>query len=210
MKTFPRNVFMVIAVAAVAATGSTFAFSSVQAEPSSMTEEVGGMYGHAILTLRGADGVIKDYRQTDNLIMNEAKSEIIDRMFGTSISSHGTGNYNFIAIGNSSASSTDATLNALQGDKGSGTTCDGFADTAVGSESTPASPTVTINAVFGGGTASGSPDLNNSGCTDSAIVEAGLFDSAGGDMFARQTFSGIEITAPDTLTVEWVLTFSSS
>jgi len=77
--------------------GSTsFTTMSVGTDPVQMS-------GHAIITLADADGNIKAYRQTDNVVTNNGRNCVADELFGSTggalCNDPQTNDYTFIAIG---------------------------------------------------------------------------------------------------------------
>ncbi len=174
-----------------------------------------GMMGHITFTATDKDGNILSYIQTDNVIVNvgeDCTAESIFNVTTTGCAGTGThttkgvltngvadGGFTYVAIGTGSTGvgselSTDTALVAEDSrikDNGpsvvssTGLDADGLSKAVV-----------TVSTVF---TATGTPTIN----------ESGLFDSIVGgndNMLARQTFTGIPLTAGDKLTVEWEVT----
>ena len=154
------------------------------------------MSGHAIITLADADGNIKAYRQTDNVVTNNGRDCVADELFGT------TGgdlcdvvqstDYTFIGIGTGLGVFSLSETNTALGSEILSRT--GALDSQ--SEATVSTGTIkTIKGVFT--------------LTETATVdEVGLFDSAGeANMFSRlgisPVISGGEF---DIITITYVVT----
>jgi len=202
---------MLVAIVAVASGGFfTLVEQDTQATPLG-TSEQGQILGHVTLVLTDEDGTIKAYRQTDNAVYNNGFNQIIDDAFGSAACAGcqaTTADFDVIGIGTgivpAALSATDLTAPT-----GTATLCDRVAD-PTGATSVADSFLVTISASFGG--SASTADMANVACEGTAIIEAGLFNSATdatGEMFAAQAFSAINIASTtDVLTVTWELTFS--
>jgi hypothetical protein len=145
-------------------------------------KETVGIKGKLTLRLFDKDGNLKSEMTVPNLIMDVGKDYIASRiMQGTAtVMSH-------MAVGTSNANSTDSTLTAL--------------NTEIGrvalTSTTLADNVVEYEALFPAGTGTG------------ALVEAGIFNGAStGTMLCRTTFSVVNKSASDTLTINWVITIS--
>jgi len=153
--------------------------------------------GHIELVLTDADGNIKAYRQTDNLIVNNGVYATSDKLFGTSLAVNEQ-TFTLVGVGSGIIAPTinNNDVGGQISSKKTGTV------TSVTGSSTGAQ----IQAFFGAG------KLKN-GSGTIAITEAGLFDSltnASGLMYARQTFTAINAGSADSLTVTWSITFADS
>ncbi len=203
---------MLVAIVAVASGGFfTLVEQDTQATPSA-TSEQGKIMGHVTMVLTDEDGNIKAYRQTDNAVHDDGFNQIIDDAFGSAAcvgcQNVDTTDFDVIGIGTgivpAALSATDLTAPT-----GTATLCDRVAD-PTGATSVADSFLVTISASFGG--SASTADMANVACEGTAIIEAGLFNSATdatGEMFAAQAFSAINIASTtDVLTVTWELTFS--
>ncbi len=177
------------------------------------------MMGHITFTATDQDGNILSYIQTDNVIVNVGENCVAESIFnvtttgadecagiGTqtvpSAANNGVadGGFTFIGIGTGSAGlGTEAQddLALVTEDsriKANSTSVVSSTGTGAGSKAV-----VTLTGIF---TATGTPTIN----------ESGVFDSLGAgnnNMLARQTFTGIPLTAGDKLTVEWEVTIGS-
>ncbi|MFB5597751.1 MAG: hypothetical protein ACE5RJ_01865 [Nitrosopumilaceae archaeon] len=168
-----------------------------------------GMMGHIELTATDPDGNIKHYIQTDNTIVNIGENCLGELLFdvdmtgagdacdgstGITFGGHGssTNGFTFLAIGNNTGSTAELETNT-------------DLDTQVGSRVEEIGPSVTPST----GTSSSAEVILSEVFTPGAntISEAGLFDaSTGGNMLARQVFTGIPLGASDQLTVQWTIT----
>ncbi len=218
---------VLFAAAMVVGMATTSAFSTPLVIASSATvDNQFGMFGHITLTQTDADGNMKSYIQTDNVIVNIGENCVAETLFnvttvgafacagassplytGGPLNGINNDGFSFIAVGNSSASATPPV--AVETDTGltveNVTTTmarlDGSPTVTTESANTGSSAVVTLSAVF----------TSDGGISD--IDESGIFDeatfSAGDNMLARQTFTNIRLSAGDQLTVEWEITIGS-
>ena len=139
--------------------------------------------GDVALVLRDKHGNVKDTRNVKNLIVDSGLNFICDRMKNDE---------------------TAMTHMAL----GSGSTAAAAGDTSLGSQlgsrealdsDTVSSNTITYVASFEAGDATG------------AVTEAGIFNAAsGGTMLCRVTFSVVNKSADDSLSVSWQISLTAS
>ncbi len=176
-----------------------------------------GMMGHITLTATDQDGNILSYIQTDNLIVNVGENCVAESIFnvttanaflcdgaGAHIGGNGVadGGFTFIAIGtnNTAVAATDQALGNSTSEvsriKANSTSIVDSTGTQAGGNS---KAVVTLTGIF---TATGTPTITESGIFDKAMA-------ADENMLARQTFTGIPLTAGDKLTVEWEITIGS-
>jgi len=214
---------VLFAAAMIVGMATTSAFSTPLVIASSTTvDNQFGMLGHITLTQTDADGNMKSYIQTDNVIVNIGENCVAETLFnvtttdGThacanaSTALYNTGNgistagFNFVAVGDATGSPPAAALEtdiALNNENATGSTMDRKKVSPPGvtdSTGTGSSAKVTLSAVFtsDGGT--------------STVDESGVFDQiTTGNMLARQTFNEIVLSAGDQLTVEWEITIGS-
>ena len=187
---------MMVTVIAIAV-GAVYAFVPTNVPTQALKADGPKALGHIELVLADADGNVKAYRQTDNLVVNQGIYATSDKLFGTSLVA-GEGTFTFIAIGTSTGAPVvgDTNVGTQLSNKRTGTVTN-----VVG-----ASTGGQIQAFWAAG------KLKN-GSGTSAITEAGLFDSltnATGLMYARQTFTAINAGNSDSLTVTWSITFVDS
>ena len=194
---------MMVTAIAVSVTG-VYALTSTSVPTQDLKADGARLLGHVELTVHDADGNIKAYRQTDNLIVNQGLSEAVDKLFATSITGGGA-TFTFVGVGTGTTSAAAAQTNLIQqiSNKRTGT----VTGTGAG---TGASSNASIVAFWAAGKLA---NTTTTGGTTNAITEASLFDTLGnntGLMFARQTFSAINVGTSDSLTVTWTITFADS
>lgn len=184
----------------VVAVSSTGAFAFVDNETQSSTNGVAdstGLLGHIEIVVRDGEGNIKEYRQTDNKVVTVGLKAVSEALFGANWSiSPGTFAYIGVGTGATAPDATDTNLEFQRGNKHLGTV---ITDLTTGAN---------ISYEFA---ASGAGSLQNDTGTI-AITEATLHDSivnASGNMFARQTFTPVNVGQSDSLTVDWTITPSS-
>ncbi len=183
--------------------------------------ETGKMIGHVTYELRGVDGNIKHYFQSDNVIVDLgtdcAATAIFDTDDGSGICTlGGNGGFAFIAIGNATGKTAGATNVTLAiSDGGSANFGAGGGDEVVRSQNiidaliTPAVGTGADTTVSIASLPFTFTDLGTSG---TKITQSGLFDSAaGGNMFSIRDIPGIDgsglgVLTADTLSVTWTIT----
>lgn len=131
----------------------------------------------------GSDGVIKDSREVNNLVVTSGKTFIASRMVGTSsnVMSHmelGTGT-TAAAVGNTTLETVIASSRVAL------------------SSATSSTNVVTYVASFPAGTGTG------------AVTEAGIFNaSSSGTMLCRTVFSVVNKGADDAMSITWTITVS--
>lgn len=172
------------------------------------------MTGHVETILRDADGNIKEYRQSDNLITNNGENCVLKLLFqddgaGAGLGS-GTGTsrcigalnepWHVIALGTGSTAvnGTDFRLDTETSATGLGRAA---ATTKTWTNSTASTSTGSAQIVM-------ARTFTNTSGSQVTVTESGLFNSttiAGSGMFARQTFSGIAVNNNDSLTVQWTV-----
>jgi len=184
-----------------------------------------GMMGHITFTATDQDGNILSYIQTDNIIVNVGENCVAESTFnvttsgtdlcdgtGTQTVPLGTdngvadGGFTFIAIGNGTTLAVDETNQKLDKENFRIRANDTSVDSSGIAGSSEA--VVTLTGIFTANTTS-----------TLSITESGLFDKDeiffGGsgpldeNMLARQTFTAIDLTLGDKLTVEWEVTIGS-
>ena len=185
-------------------------------------QETGKMIGHVTYELRGADGNIKQYLQSDNVIVQDGTDCAAAAIFDTddAICSLGTDGFAYIAIGNAtkaSGATADPDDSALDesdggvaafgtgggGEMGRSVLIDADITAATATDQT----TVSIASepfVFDAANLDVGPN-------DTFVTQSGLFDSAtGGNMFSIRdippTATGLQVTEADTLSVTWTIT----
>lgn len=138
--------------------------------------------GKLTITLISEDGIVKEKRNVNNLVVTTGKNHIAARMSDTGIPAE----MSHMAIGDSDAATS-------------------VSDTTLASElarvaytsATDSDNTITYSALFGAGVGTG------------ALTEAGIFnDSSAGTMLSRTTFAEVNKLAGDTVTINWSITIS--
>ena len=186
--------------------------------------ETGLMIGHVTYEVRGPDGEIKHYFQSDNVIVDNGTDCAAQAVFDdvdTDVCTVGTnGGFAFIAIGNATGALAEATDTALDiSDGGSGAFDNGGGGEMARSAFIDADITAADNA--GGldtvvSIATTTPftfaDLGPAG---TSVTQSGLFDDGTaetGNMFAIRDISpgtgGLTVTNADTLSVTWTITLT--
>lgn len=197
-----QNLIIVAAISVIIALTSTLVV--LQGFHSSSGIQIDNMkgLGHVTLTLYGADGSIKAYRQTDNTIVNNGDNATVNKMFGVARTTTATvGTFNAVQVGTSNTAVTTADTK-LACDPN----CAGHKVVGATSISTATHGNVVLTTTFNPG------KITNS---SASIVEAGIFDNTAANlssnstnMFARQTFSSITVGSADTLTITWTINIS--
>jgi len=224
---------VLFAAAMVVGMATTSAFSTPHVIASSaIVDNQFGMLGHITLTQTDADGNMKSYIQTDNVIVNIGENCVAETLFnvttvgafacagassplytGGPLNGINNDGFSFIAVGNSSASATPPvaveTDTTLINENSTGTTMDrktGSPTVTTESTGVGSSAVVTLSAVFTSD--GGISDVDESGIFDEPTTTSGS-GGGPGDMLARQTFTNIRLSAGDQLTVEWEITIGS-
>jgi hypothetical protein len=215
MKISTTTLVLGVALTVVAGLFSSTIFGLVGTKNDAQTSAsaTGLITGHVITTVRDADGNIKEYRQSDNRIMNQGENCVAKMLFsgsggsatGTNVCvGQNTDGFRFVQIGNSTHADISNAYklgnphNATSFGSTSGLnikagTTNWFAN-STGSGTGTATET-RISALF-----------TNNAPNAQTVAEAGLFNSTDHQtnaMFARQTFSAITLNNGDQLTVEW-------
>jgi len=196
MNTLSKNVAILALTVVAISSGGAFAMIQDNEVPQTTSDDV-KVLGHVEVVARNADGEIKAYRQTDNLIVTNGFECAAQDLFGATQSGCGSiGIFDKIGVGTATAAAIlgDTDIGVLASNKR--IDADGVADSG--------QTGAVIDATWLANTLK-----NGTGTT--AIVESGLFDSitnSSGNMFARQTFTAINVGASDTLTVTWTVTFA--
>ncbi len=165
------------------------------AQTASTNMEAYPILGHITLVHKDANGNIKSYLQTDNVVTQKGENCVVSRMFnnpasGTADTCASPANFRGIAIGSGSAAATDA-------------------QTALTTEVLRNGATTFTITVAGSGAGAHAVLAKTFTGTTQTITEAGVFDNnaTAGNMLARQTFTGIPLAATDSLTINWDIKF---
>ena len=186
-----RTITLVISVGVFGFLLGTFGINS-DTDYSLQTESVMAM-GHLELVLKDTDGNIKQYQQTDNLVVNVGLNTMADLTFpDIDLNSNSTDSkFSYIALGTGISGPILSDT-----DLGTPSTCSRVQDTAVsGVAASGSGATITIDVTFSGA----------SGCT-ATFRDAVLANSlSGGEIFTRQNIL-ITLGASDFLDVTWDIT----
>lgn len=207
MKTSTTTIVLAVALTIVTGLFSSTIFGLIETKTSTGTNaDAAALFtGHVETVVRDADGNVKEYRQSDNLVVNNGENCASRLLFsddaaGATATGVCTGTltqgFNVIAIGTGTATAADADVRLTAESVGNGL------DRALATTRTLTNGT--------GGTeaqAQFSRTFTNTGAS-TTIAESGLFNSttsSTGGMFARQTFTGISLNTNDQLTVTWTI-----
>ena len=212
---------LVVGIAGFISLDAISATSFVTMKVASDVHETGKMIGHVTYELRGADGNIKHYVQSDNMIVDLgtdcAATAIFDTDDGSGICTlGGNGGFAFIAIGNATDKTAGATNVTLAiSDGGSANFGAGGGDEVARSQNiidaliTPAVGTSVDTTVSIASLPFRFDDLGS----NTLVTQSGLFDSAGfaaGNMFSIRDIppigTGLTVNNADTLSVTWTIT----
>jgi len=218
---------LVVGIAGFISLDAFSATSFVTMKAASNIHETSQMIGHVTYELRGADGNIKHYFQSDNVIVDKGTDCAATAIFDTSDGSvictlSAEGGFAFIAIGNATGATADVTDIALDISDGGFVNFDdptnfpnagdemarsGF----IGATITPAASPGTDTTVSIASPAFTFADLGPAG---TQITQSGLFDTSAlrtPSMFSLrdipgQSGTGLLVTNADTLSVTWTIT----
>jgi len=215
---------LVVGIAGFISLDAISATSFVTMKAASDIHETSQMIGHVTYELRGADGNIKHYFQSDNVIVDKgtdcAATAIFDTSDGSGICTlSAEGGFAFIAIGNATGATADVTDTALDISDGGfvnfNAVVPGGDEMArsgfIGATITPAASPGTDTTVS---IASGPFAFTDLGPAGTKITQSGLFDSGAlrtPNMFSirdipGQGGTGLAVTNADTLSVTWTIT----
>ena len=199
---------IVAGVAGLISIDAISATSLVTMQGASDFHESGLMIGHVTYEVRGADGHVKQYLQSDNLITNKGTDCAATAIFASSNPACATpGNFAFIAIGNGTSpipSSTNTILN------NTGTNSGEMARSAlIVASITPNTGSGTVVTLSNSGTPFTFTGLGL-GPLGTTVTQSGLFNTGtplGGNMFSIRDVS-VPVTNADTLAVTWTITLT--
>ena len=159
------------------------------------------MLGHLEVIVRDSDGNIKDYRQSDNAIVRHGMAILASQTFA-GLNYSQTGQVKAMQIGSGGETApvdTDVGLNTLIG--GCGRQAVSFTNETAQTVPTDLAQIAVNSTVTFLGT----------NCADGSIDEAAVFnDLSGGLMFARNTFSAVNLLSSDSLQLDWDFVFTDS
>jgi len=215
MKGIGKNIGILLLSVAVISSAATFLMTQNLVESPS-PNDVGFLMGHMTLKVIDENGYVRDYRQTDNIIVSVGWDALVRNAFSGDytvdpdgggrgdLQSSNPGPFSHIGIG------SDGGTGLFLGpdNTGLGAELSGCIRSPIGIHSDGAFGTsiseiqITLFAEFDAET--------NSGCQTVDIKEAGLFNAtSGGAMFARNTFTTVPALGLfDFLEIEWDFTFT--
>ena len=168
------------------------------------------MIGHVTYEVRGMDGQIKHYLQSDNVITNLGKDCAAVAIFDSNndeLLCAKNGDFAYIAIGNLTGPAVAPTDTALRNEMDrSGLIEAGITSASISPPGTVVSITTVDPFRF---------EELRSGPAATTVTQSGLFDNDGSatsdNMFAiRDIAGGLPVTNTDTLSVTWTITLGSS
>lgn len=198
-----RNLALTLMGISVILVGGVFAVAQEMEPTTSGLATQAGIYGHVTAVLTDSDGNVKQYIQTDNAILQEAKGALIEDLFGVAAAGDPANDYTFVSLG------TNATAHVEDDSAGAFT------------ETSPLCPREDAGVSAGSSIATtktaGQLELNiqvqflgaDANCAVT-VDEAALFDaSTAGNMFAlTKLTSQVVLASGDTLTLDWDITFT--
>lgn len=207
---------LVVGIAGFISLDAISATSFVTMKVASDIHETGQMIGHVTYELRDANGNLKHYSQSDNVIVDLgtdcAATAIFDTTDASNICGLGTDNgFSFIAIGNSTNTFPLASVEDTELDNDG---VNGEVDRLDSTVSISAADTLGTGADTTVSIVSPAFTFNGLGPTGTVITQSGLFDSDTGgsnNMFSvrdipGQGGTGLAVTNADTLSVTWTIT----
>jgi hypothetical protein len=197
MSNLNRNTILILVIASVISL-SSISFALIQNDTPSQTHSEGTqILGHVALTLYGPDNIVKAYRQSDNLVVTNGDNSTANRIFGTTLTTNSVqgGTFSWVSVGTSGTAVSSFQLNMLQqaGNHRLGTVTNGIIHGQAFIAATFPANKITNNSV----------GIN--------LQEVGLFDSFSNsttNLFARQTYSAINVFPADSLQVTWTVTIT--
>lgn len=212
MKSDKRTLFLGVALVIVAGmfTANVSGLMSINAAPIAKTMGATGAYmsGHVTTVLTDSEGNVKEYRQTDNIIVNNGENCVSKSLFqagagsgtGTTVCTGALTNpFDVIAVGTGTtkANGTDTTL--VTELTGSGF-ASGVATTKTWTNSSGTAGNTAASIIL-------AKTFTNTG-SSVQVAESGLFNdtaAATNGLFARQNFTAITVGNGDSLTVQWTI-----
>jgi len=196
---------------------TTSAISLITMQGPADMRETGLMIGHVTYEVRGMDGQIKHYFQSDNVITDIGTDCSAKAIFGTTDITvcPDLDKFAYIAIGNAtspSAEETDTELTSSGG--GSALFGAGGGDEMVRSGLIDASITKAVSPDDTEVSIVSTPfEFTDLGAAGTTVTQSGLFDSGTvktGNMFAIKNIvsGGLDVFSTDKLTVTWTITLS--
>ena len=210
-----KNIIILLLSITVILSAATFLTTQNLDKP---TNDAGFLMGHMTLKVIDENGYVRDYRQTDNVIVESGWDTLVQNAFTSvdgfvgGIPTPLGGSFSHMAIGTDDFAGTPnlalAEDNAALGAEA--TTCSRVfikdITSAGAGAVTPGVLDFTLSATFSA--------VVDAGCAGTGdITEAGVFNadiSPNGEMFARNSFTPVpELGVNDSLEIEWDFTFNS-
>ena len=144
--------------------------------------------GKLTIVLYDKNGVVKETRECDNLVVTVGKAYVTSRMIGASAA---VMEYMEVGTSTTAAAAGQTALVAVVASSRTALTSSAQATSSTANDS------VTYVATFAAGTGTG------------ALTEAGIFNaSPGGTLLCRTVFSVVNKGASDAMTITWTVTLS--
>lgn len=144
--------------------------------------------GKLTIVLYDENGVVKETRECDNLVVTVGKEYVTSRMIGASATVMG---YMEVGTSTTAAAAGQTALVAVVASSRTALT------SSTQATSSTANDSVTYVATFAAGTGTG------------ALTEAGIFNaSSAGTLLCRTVFSVVNKGASDAMTITWTVTLS--
>jgi len=200
-----RNTIVIVMVGVFGFLLGSFGINSSNNDLSLQTDSVFAL-GHLQLIVTDADGNIKQYMQTDNLITNEGANTMADLIFpisGPGLNNNSTDTkFGVIGIGTGTSGpgvndvSLESPISGCANQTASSVFGDIQADLGAG---TPQGAEVGLLAFFNGGSPTGC-----TGTITEAVLQNDIFGK--GEVLSRQVFTpGIVLGDADFLNVDWFI-----
>ena len=201
MRALGKNIGFVLIAISIVFAGGTYAIAQVDKSPS---ESGSLMVGNVIVKLIDEDGYVKAYRQTDNQLVQEGFGVLCNLLFtGVTGCTNVGGAMSHMQIGTDGTTATSAGQTDVLTDIA---LCGRVAfDSAVGVVSTVgvlAQVKVTVIATFQG----------SNDCVGT-VAEVMMHNDATkltGEALGRNIFTGVAVTADDSLEITWDITYKDS
>ena len=157
------------------------------------TENMPYLLGHLEVTITDANGIIKSYQQTDNVLTDEGFACALTLLSGAPDGCTTPAAFKFISLADNSSSPIFTDTASAYTDE---------VAIAVGSPSLVTPTSFTITKAFTAEVTVGSDDLENT----ETVSQTGLFDSvSGGNMLAVAALSSTTVVTGDVVTVTWTI-----
>ena len=160
--------------------------------------------GHLELVLKDADGNIKQYLQTDNLIVNEGANTMVDLIFPITNPTGGLNNnltdtqFGVIGIGTGASGSFVSLVSLESPIAGCANQTANVVEGHVANLGNTIGAQAILSATFSGG--------SSPGCTGTITEAVVQNDIAGkGELLTHKTFQGITLEDADTLKINWFI-----